>query len=30
MADLEAGDWVLVSVEELYQRAGSKRFGEEE
>ena len=27
MAELEARDWVLVWVEDLHRRAGSKRFG---
>ena len=30
MAESEAGDWVLVWVEDLHQLAGSKRFWEEE
>ena len=30
MAESEARYWVLVSVEDLRQRAGSKRFWEEE
>ena len=30
MAESEARDWVLVSVEELHQRAGSKHFWEKE
>ena len=30
MPELEARDWVLVWVEDLHRRAGSKRFGEKE
>ena len=30
MAESEARDWVLVWVEDLRRRAGSKRFWEEE
>ena len=30
MAESEAKDWVLVWVEDLHRRAGSKRFWEEE
>ena len=30
MVESEVRDWVLVWVEDLYQQAGSKRFGEEE
>ena len=30
MAESEARDWVLVWVEDLHRRAGSKRFWEEE
>ena len=30
MAESEARDWVLVWVEGLHRRAGSKRFWEEE
>ena len=30
MAKSEARDWVLVWVEDLHRRAGSKRFWEEE
>ena len=30
MAESEARDWVLVWVEDLHRRAGSKRFLEEE
>ena len=29
-SDSEAGDWVLVWVEDLHRRAGSNRFWEEE
>ena len=29
MAESEAGDWVLVWVEDLHRRAGSKRFWKE-
>ena len=30
MAESEARDWVLVWVEDLHRRTGSKRFWEEE
>ena len=30
MAESEAREWVLVSMEELHRRAGSKRFWEKE
>ena len=30
MAESEAKDWVLVWVEDLHRRAGSKRFWEKE
>ena len=30
MAESEVRDWVLVWVEDLHQRAGSKHFWEEE
>ena len=30
MAESEARDWVLVWVEDLHRRAGSKRFWEKE
>ena len=30
MAESEAGDWVLVWVEDLHRWAGSKHFREEE
>ena len=30
MAESEAGDWVLVRVEDLHQQAESKRFWKEE
>ena len=30
MTESEARDWVLVWVKDLHQRAGSKRFWEEE
>ena len=30
MAESEAREWVLVWVEDLHRRAGSKRFWEEE